>query len=337
MINQSLAVPVEQEFDGITFIKIDTESFIFGSDYNQSYHKPTEKARVVPFNHSFWISKYEITQREWMAVMSNNPSSYKVLDNPVETITWYDAKDFVAALNQQAGANHYRLPTEAEWEYVAKAGSYDVWSFGDLLSDLNTYTYRDGLYYPRPAGQRASNIWGVHDLYGNVYEWTEDWYHYSLSKGFGGCPPSEGTYKVIRGGSNACDSVFLRSASRQFAKPTRKAFSIGLRLIRVDTPAVDPYQPGHNCTLITFCGDAVINNQEECDDGNLTNGDGCSSTCEIEVECCSAETLILTSVSIQSNPNVESSNNQFQLSSSIVLGFQAANTNEFSLNATIEY
>ena len=278
------AVPVEQEFDGMTFVQIDTQSFIFGSDPSQANYQAPESPRVVPFSHSFWMGKYEITQAQWQAVMGSNPSTYVLADGPVETITWQQAKDFVAALNVQAGANHYRLPTEAEWEYVAKAGEYTQWSFGDNIADLADYTYRDGNYAPRTVGQRQGNAWGVYDLYGNVYEWTEDWYHYSLPNSFGGCPPSTGTYKVIRGGSNACNSLYLRSASRQFAHPDRKAYYIGLRIVRVDNPALDLYHPDNTCNIGPFCGDGYVDAGEQCDDGNTTDGDGCSANCTVEAD-----------------------------------------------------
>ena len=159
-LGQAYAVPVEQDFDGITFVKIDTQSFIFGSAPDQANYQAPEHPKVVPFGHSFWMGKYEITQAQWETVMGSNPSTFVSATGPVETITWQQAKDFVAALNQQAGANHYRLPTEAEWEYVAKAGQYTIWSFGDNIADLADYTYRDGIYSPRTVGQRQGNAWG---------------------------------------------------------------------------------------------------------------------------------------------------------------------------------
>ena len=91
----------------------------------------------------------------------------------------------------------------------------------------------------------------------------------------GGCPPSTGNYKVIRGGSNACNSLYLRSASRQFAHPDRKAYYIGLRIVRVDNPAMDMFHPD-NCAVGPFCGDGYVNVNATCDDGNVESNDGCS-------------------------------------------------------------
>ena len=126
----------------------------------------------------------------------------------------------------------------------------------------------------------AKAMLGVYDLYGNVYEWTEDWYQYSLLVTLG-CPPSMGNYKVIRG-SNACNSLYLRSASRQFAHPDRKAYYIGLRIVRVDNSAQDMFHPDNNCEVGPFCGDGYVNAYEQCDDGNVDSDDGCSATCELE-------------------------------------------------------
>ena len=129
------AQPIEQDFNGITFVKVEPDSFTFGSSSEQLHHQSNERAFPISLNHSFWISKYEVTQGEWMSVMGSNPSTFKALgpdlSAPVETISWYDAQDFVAKLNQNGGSTHYRLPTETEWEYVAKAGSLTLWSFGD--------------------------------------------------------------------------------------------------------------------------------------------------------------------------------------------------------------
>ena len=281
-IHLAFAVPVEQEFDGIDFVQINAQPFVFGSPSTQSYYMPNESERVIPFDHSFWISKYEISQSEWMAVMGQNPSSYVMLNGPVETVTWHQAKDFVTALNQQAGGQYYRLPTEAEWEYVARAGQSTIWSFGDVLADLFNYVHLNVGHLPQAVGQKQANAWGVYDLYGNVSEWCEDWYQYGLSYSFGGCPPQQGTYKVFRGGSNGIGPQWLRSSSRNFASPDFRMYNVGIRVVRVDDPSSDPFQPGQDCTPQAFCGDRIVNGSEQCDDGNIFSGDGCSELCEIE-------------------------------------------------------
>ena len=114
---------------------------------------------------------------------------------------------------------------------MAKAGSSSTWSFGDILGELNLYAHRGGLVHPRAVGMKQSNAWGVYDLYGNVYEWVEDWYQSSRPVIAGGCPPEHGDYRVIRGGSNACADQFLRSTSRQYAHPDRKNFAIETTMV----------------------------------------------------------------------------------------------------------
>ena len=136
--------------------------------------------------------------------------------------------------------NGYRLPTEAEWEYVARAGQSTIWSFGDVLADLFNYAHLNVGHLPQPVGQKQDNACGVYDLYGNVSEWCEDWYQYGLSYGFGGCPPQQGNYKVFRGGSNGIGPQWLRSSSRNLASPDFRMYNVGLRVVRVDDPSNDP-------------------------------------------------------------------------------------------------
>ena len=245
------AQPIEQDFDGITFVKIQGDTFNFGSPQDQPLRRGNEQQRVISLTHSFWISKYEISQGEWINVMGVNPSSFKSLgpdmSAPVETVSWHQAKSFVTRMNQNAGDAYYRLPTEAEWEYVAKADTTSSWSFGEHTQTLSDYTHRDGLAQPRYRGLKSPNQWGIYDLYGNVYEWCEDWYQSRRPESAGGCPPEYGSYKVIRGGSNTSIVDWLRSSSRNFAHPGRKGYYIGIRLVRVDDPAQDPYQPDAYC------------------------------------------------------------------------------------------
>ena len=279
---------IEQSFDDMSFIKIQGQSFTFGSATDYTLQLNTEAHRVVHLSHEFWIGKYEVTQSQWVSVMGSNPSHERALGPiqslPVDHVSWYDAQSFIEKLNEAAGGLYYRLPTEAEWEYVAKAGSQEPWFFGSLGDLLSIYAHRDQ-YLPVTIGVKLPNPWGVHDLYGNVYEWCADWYRSILPKSQGICPPKTGQYKVLRGGSNACTDRYLRSSSRQFAKPERKGAFIGLRLVRVSDPSQDPFSDLQQCNQLAFCGDQVRSNQEECDDGNLFSGDGCSASCLIEEDC----------------------------------------------------
>ena len=285
-ISDGGAVPVEQSFDGISFIQIDSANYIFGSENNQVFHRNNEKQRRIPLGHTFWISKYEVTQGQWMAVMGSNPSTFKQvgpnMTAPVETISWQETQEFITQLNTNAGGAHYRLPTEVEWEYVAKANTNTAWDFGNVVDQLSNYAYQGPSNTPRTVGEKQPNGWGVYDMYGNVYEWTSDWFEYSRPSSAGACPPETGTYKVIRGGSISCLPDFLRSSSRQFTLPDRKGYYLGLRLVRVDQPNQDPFRAGVVCTVPSFCSDGTLDAGEECDDGNVIDHDGCTKTCQLE-------------------------------------------------------
>ena len=241
---------LEQTFDGIEFIKITKGEYTFGSPPDQLFHLHNEKSIGLTIPQDFWISKYEISQSEWQTVMGYNPSTFQALGPtqsvPVESISWYQAKLFVTALNQAAGDHYYRLPTEAEWEYVAKAGSSSIWSFGDDVQDLLSYAYV-GTDRPQSYGVNSANQWGVYNLYGNIYEWVEDWYQVTRDQNLGTCPPRFGTYKVIRGGSYLCDHRWLRSSSRNLAHPDRQNHSVGMRLVRLDQPETDLFSPNQAC------------------------------------------------------------------------------------------
>ena len=254
--HESIAQPIEQTFDGIEFVKIEQGIYGFGSSNDQPLRLQNESPKTLNIEHDFWMGKYEVSQAEWVAIMGYNPSTFRALgpdfSAPVETISWYQAQELVAQLNQNAGDHYYRLPTEAEWEYVAKAGSSTIWSFGDGSQALTTYAHYDKTT-PQYRGLNTANPWGVYDLYGNVYEWVEDWYQASRSSNLGSCAPNSGTYKVIRGGSHRCHIKWLRSSSRNFSYPNRKAHSIGMRLVRVDQPTLDPYRPDGLCISAEVC------------------------------------------------------------------------------------
>ncbi len=253
----SQAVAQEQVFDNIQFIQMSPQSYQFGSLGSQAGRTMYERHFEMPMSHTFWMSKYEITQAQWMAIMGGNPSTHRGLgpveSHPVETVSWHDVQLFIDRLNTIAGGDYYRLPTEAEWEYVAKANSESTWFFGDNPLNLSTYAHRDNNPYPRARGEKQANIFGVHDLYGNIYEWVEDWYVIERDPLLEACPPKSGIYKVLRGGSNSSADRYLRPASRNFSLPERRSWKVGFRLVRIADPASDYYRTGDLC----FMGEGV--------------------------------------------------------------------------------
>jgi formylglycine-generating enzyme required for sulfatase activity len=122
------------------------------------------------------MSKYEITQAQWVAVMGSNPSHFSDCKNcPVEKVSWNEVQIFIATLNQQTGKT-YRLPTEAEWEYACRAGTATAYNTGSSLR-ISQANFDDGYHYrPIAVGSYAPNAWGLYDMHGNVSEWTSDLY-----------------------------------------------------------------------------------------------------------------------------------------------------------------
>ena len=150
-------------------------------------------------------------------------------------MSWNDAKEFVRRLNQKEGHNRYRLPTEAEWEYAARAGSTTAYSFGDDAGELGAYAWYDGNSGNKthPVGQKRANPWGLHDMHGNVWEWVQDWYgkdYYRSSSDTDPRGPSSGESRVLRGGSWNFDAGLCRSAFRDSFRPDGRHESNGFRL-----------------------------------------------------------------------------------------------------------
>jgi formylglycine-generating enzyme required for sulfatase activity len=162
------------------FAKIAPGEFMMGCAADDNTCDADEKpAHRVQLTKPFEIGKYEVTQAQWQAVMGSNPSSIKGDDHPVETISKNEAHDFLAKLNERNDGYRYRLPTEAEWEYAARAGGAQPAS----LDDVAWYAPNSG-DETHPVGRKKPNAWGLYDMLGNVREWVEDQYardYYSQS------------------------------------------------------------------------------------------------------------------------------------------------------------
>jgi len=122
---------------------------------------------------AFYISKYEVTQKQWEAVMGHNPSEVTGDNLPVTNVNWYDVMEFVLILTEKTG-QFYRLPTNAEWEYACRAGTTTEYHFGNdtlLLGAYEWHKWNSGEKL-HPVGLKKPNPWGLHDIHGNVCEWT---------------------------------------------------------------------------------------------------------------------------------------------------------------------
>ena len=184
---------------------------------------------------SFSIGKYEVTQEQWYSVMGTMPSKFKGRTLPVEQISWEDAQLFLKELSKKTG-KRYRLPTEAEWEYAARAGTSTEYSFRDNAIGIDQYAWYDGnARNTNPVGEKLPNSFGLFDMHGNVWEWTEDCWNLNYVNA-----PNDGSAwvtgdcsrRVLRGGSWGNITSNLRSAYR--IAPFTAVFSdrYGFRVVR---------------------------------------------------------------------------------------------------------
>jgi formylglycine-generating enzyme required for sulfatase activity len=219
------------------FVLIPSGSFMMGSDETKDSDAEADETpqHHVTISNSFYMGKYEVTQEQWQAVMGHNPSEHKGDKNPVELVSWNDVQIFIRRLNQKEGITRYRLPTEAEWEYAARAGSQTRYSYGDKKTQMGRYArYRDSPRGgTRPVGGRQPNAWGLYDVHGNVLEWVNDLYYsnyYSKSPSLDPVGPSSGWDRVYRGGSWTDIAEACRSASRGSDPPGNQGVNLGFRL-----------------------------------------------------------------------------------------------------------
>lgn len=235
----SSAFAVESKtIDGITLIKIEPGCFQMGRDVNFKESNRNElPAHKVCLEKSFYLGETEVTQTQWVKIMNSNPSKYKVLNNPIESVNWNEVQEFITKLNEKSANGHFRLPTEAEWEYAARAGSTTVYSFGDDPKKLSQYGWFGNEGYggkSSPVAEKKPNAWGLYDMHGNVWEWVQDWYSetaYANSPANNPQGPETGKYKVSRGGSWVANAFNLRSAVRFTGLPAQRSADIGFRLV----------------------------------------------------------------------------------------------------------
>ncbi len=217
------------------FVYVDAGSFRMGSDDSLAY--PDEQPiRTITISQALYLGKTEVTQAQWTAVMGSNPSQFAGEDHPVDNAGWNDIQAFLDTLNEAAACNGcYRLPTEAEWEYAARAGASSVYSFGNDPDSLAEYAWFIGNAGSRthPVGRKKPNAWGLFDMHGNVYEWVQDRYGpYDPSVTTDPQGPAEGAPFVLRGGSWTDAARELRVTYRDYYAPDHRHNFFGFRLVR---------------------------------------------------------------------------------------------------------
>jgi ankyrin repeat protein/formylglycine-generating enzyme required for sulfatase activity len=245
------------------FVRIEPGTFMMGCSETDTECLGDEKpAHHVRITKGFEMGTYEVTQAQWKSLMASNPSRFKGEDRPVESVSGSEVQDFLQKLNARHDGYRYRLPTEAEWEYAARAGTAGKYS-GSSLDDIAWYGNNSGRsvldtktlwetdranYVKRlldndnqthAVGQKQANPWGLYDMEGNVMEWVQDWYddrYYPSSALADPQGPANGQFRVARGGSWSYDSVFARVSQRFLAEPSSFNVLIGFRCVREAVP-----------------------------------------------------------------------------------------------------
>ena len=217
---------------GIEFLWIEGGCFQMG-DTSEEGAEDEKPAHEVCLD-SFGISKHEVTQGQWQKIMGSNPSKFtKGDDYPVEQVSWFDTQDFMRKFNSHAG-NTFRLPTEAEWEYSACAGSLEQKYAGG--NNIETLGWHNGNSQEstHPVGTKEPNDFGLFDMSGNVLEWCSDWYggnYYQQSLRNNPSGPSSGSLRVIRDGCWNGSPWLSRCTNRDGFKPGYSLDNLGFRVV----------------------------------------------------------------------------------------------------------
>lgn len=243
------------------FVPVKAGEFMMGSPVSeQGRDSKDETLHKVTLTNDYEIAATEFTQMEWFVVMGSNPSTFRTkrycphsymeingvslcTDFPVDTVSWPDVQYFIGEYNKRAKDGYtYRLPTEAEWEYAARAGTTTAYSFGDDSSLVKDYAwFRDAKDQLHSVATKLPNPWGLYDMHGNASEWVQDWYQEQLKDAVDPTGPSGGSRRVVRGlsyrehyGSGFAER-FLRCAYRGYDSPYIGVYERSFRLVRVKT------------------------------------------------------------------------------------------------------
>lgn len=235
---------------GSKFSCIKAGSFMMGSPSNEAGRYDDEDPfHNVTISRAFELQTTEVTQLQWFEVTGRNPSRFKQRqhcrdeykqvngvslcpNNPVENVSWEDAQEFIQTLNAKDDGYQYRLPSEAEWEYAARAGTIGL--FG-VSGDLDDFAWYDGNSKGRthPVGKKNPNAWGLFDMHGNVWEWTADWYgSYPSSDVVDPRGPSLSFVHAFRGGVWSSSPKNCRAAIRGDESPEEPDGTLGFRIAR---------------------------------------------------------------------------------------------------------
>lgn len=221
--------------DGSSFemVKVEKGTFFMDADVGQEAVFDSEKPKhQVTLTRDYYIGKFEVTQGLWTVVMGKNPSKNKNAIYPVDNVSWNDCQKFLKNLNAWTG-RHFRLPTEAEWEFAARGGNKSKnyeFSGSNAISDVAWNIHNSGLRAHKIATKQANEL-GIYDMSGNVFEWCQDWKRdYSNSPETDPIGSEKGTLKVTRGGSWGVDGFSCRPSCRYFNNSSVHSVDLGFRL-----------------------------------------------------------------------------------------------------------
>jgi formylglycine-generating enzyme required for sulfatase activity len=237
----------------VIIVKVPAGSFAMGSD--QVIHaddgwKPCPACaprneverplHQVTISNDFWLGQFDVTQKQWQEVMGNNPSLNRTAgpDAPVEQVSWKDVQSFLAKADAMQTRWTLRLPTEAEWEYAARAGST-----GETYGPLDAIAWYKGNAggTTHPVGQKKPNDFGLYDMLGNVWQWCQGWFGpYPTDPVTDPQGAPTGDMHPTRGGCYYCDAVHERAARRNRDLEDHSARSIGFRIVAVPRKAPAP-------------------------------------------------------------------------------------------------
>ncbi|MBF0461243.1 MAG: formylglycine-generating enzyme family protein [Magnetococcales bacterium] len=222
---------------GVEFVVVPAGTFMMGSPFDPNVFDDEIPQHKVTISKPFSLGKYKVTQAQWEAVMGNNPSDFKGENQPVDSVSWEDVQLFIRRLNIKEGTKAYRLPTEAEWEYAARAGTTTSFYWGESESEINQYAWNknNSGMQTHPVGQKKPNAFGLYDMSGNVWDWVQDWYdvkYYDNSPETDPSGPSAGSKRVARGGGYGLELIYLRSAVRDDSDPGHRSNRLGFRLCK---------------------------------------------------------------------------------------------------------
>lgn len=246
-----IAGEIIENFLGMRFVSIPAGEFVMGTDdlttalmelpeVEAGALTDETPAHSVVISNAFYLAETEVTQQQWLKVMENKPGPAALWQRedwavlPVVSVSWNMAQRFIEEINKMDQRYRYRLPTEAEWEYAAKAGVNELRPVALDELEAHAWFINNSADIPQPVATRKPNRFGVYDMLGNAWEWVDDWYApetYSRQKRVDPTGPAQGRSKVRRGGSYHCPLHLTRPGYRSANPPSTRYEVLGFRII----------------------------------------------------------------------------------------------------------